>query len=365
MKLNLITAKKVFSAITILIIVVCSSSLYAFAKTNTGSVAKSQSQPVTKKDNSIGLILSVKGIISKVYVNVGDPVKMGDPLVELNKSNALARLHQAQATVLIQKATLDILKNGAKPNVIKTAQIKRDRASAVLDAAKADLIESLQDAYTKAEDAVKAKADQIFVLPKNINANSTIPFSIQIQEVPVQGDLSAKRIAIESMLSSWKASIDNLNSKSDLLMAETQGEINMNTIKIFMDKVSSGVNSVISDPAFSFTSLRNWRLDLMTGRTNINVGLKSLSTSLGKLNQAQADLDLQNLELVNASMPPADEQIKLQEGKTAEAQAQVELLKDQIDAMTLTSSVDGVVTKVLAKPKMIAGNSALVYIRAK
>ncbi len=356
--------KKIFFALVVLVIFVYSSSLDAFAQTSTRSAEKNKGQTVARKDNSIGLMFSVKGIINKVYVNVGDTVKIGDPLVELDKSSISARLAQAQTAMLTQKATLDLLTKGPKPNLIKAANIKKDRAVAVLEATKADLIESLQDAYTKAEDAVKAKADQMFNLPKSVTTTTNLQFSIQIQDVQLQTDLSSRRVMLENILASWKTSLDNLNSKSDLKSAEAQAETNMNTVKIFIDKVSAVVNFLTSDPAFSFTALRNWRLDLMTGRTNINTGLKNLSAGLGKLNEAQLDLDLKNLELNSASASPDNEQIKLQESKTTEAGAQVELLKHQIDAMTLTSPVNGIVTKVLAKPKMVVGNSAVVYIKS-
>ena len=85
-----------------------------------------------KPAQDLGLAFEQGGTISKINVKVGDRVKAGQVLAELNNNGLSASVNQASAAVQGSQATYEKLVNGATAQDIAVAQVTLDSAKTTL-----------------------------------------------------------------------------------------------------------------------------------------------------------------------------------------------------------------------------------------
>ncbi|MGZ4976449.1 MAG: efflux RND transporter periplasmic adaptor subunit [Methylobacter sp.] len=116
----------------------------------------------TQAINSVPLVARVQGYLEKVFFHDGDRVKMGQPLFLIQQDTYQARLKQAEAQVLQQKASLDhaqteldrfsglVRQHAAAQTDVDNWRFERDNARAALVAAEANRdLSKLDLDYTK------------------------------------------------------------------------------------------------------------------------------------------------------------------------------------------------------------------------
>jgi len=116
----------------------------------------------TQAFNSVQLVARVQGYLEKVFFHDGDKVKMGQPLFLIQQDTYQARLKQAEAQVLQQKASLNhaqtelerfsglVRQHAAAQTDVDNWWFERDNARAAVAAAKANRdLAKLDLDYTK------------------------------------------------------------------------------------------------------------------------------------------------------------------------------------------------------------------------
>ncbi len=290
-----------------------------------------------KPAENVDLAFEKTGKVGWVNAKVGDKVRAGNVLVTLVNDDLSAQLDQAKAPVKEQKAKLDEVKKGTRFEEIQVQQVKVDNA-------RADLVDKIQDAYTKSDDAVRNKVDQIFSNP--ITADPQINYYLNT-ESSLKTDIEWKRFLIENMLNSWKLSTD-----INVATAKT----NLDEIKLFLDKTALAVNNAGASANLSQTVLDGWKSDISTARTNINTAITNLSASDSTL-----AVEENQLTLKKAGNTP--EQITNQEAKVEQAEANVKNIEAQLAKTVLWTPINGVVTKQDAKKgEIVAADSPVVSI---
>lgn len=100
-----------------------------------------------------------EGIIEKIFVNEGDPVRRGDHIAQLSDLDYQADLQKTLAEIESRQADLRLLEAGAKPeeiDLVKTQVVKADEQLALsrkLEARKKQLVEQSTISMTEYEDA--------------------------------------------------------------------------------------------------------------------------------------------------------------------------------------------------------------------
>ena len=122
---------------------------------------------------SVSLAFGSSGTISNVYGALGKTVSKGQLLAELNTSDLMAQLHQAQANVDTQQAKLDGLKNGSRPEDVAASQAALDKAKQDLANMYTGIFDTSTDSYAKANDAVRTQLNQFFTNGDNDNPKLT------------------------------------------------------------------------------------------------------------------------------------------------------------------------------------------------
>jgi len=366
--------------------------------------------------NSVDLAFEKSGRVSKVNIDIGDQVVIGQSLVELDNNDLSAQLSQDQAALEsvqaglkqyeaalnAEKAKLDELKIGAKLEEIQVVETKVSNAEKTLVDArlnlenvknKADIdllnlyngIEDiLNDAYFKTDDALNKQIDDLF--SNDSSDNPTITFSTSDSQAKI--DVEQGRVDVEQAFIAFKTSVDNLSSL-DLDQALINGGEYLVTIRNFLNRLNEAVNGATG---LSSTVLGVHKTNINTARTNINTAVtninsqkqliaaqkitnqNNINTAQSGINTAQSALTLANDELILKKSGATDEQIRAQEAKVKQAesniisqgaqikqsQAKIENVQAQLVKTVLKAPINGVVIKQEAKVGEIISLNALV-----
>lgn len=312
-----------------------------------------------KPSESVDLAFEKSGRVSRVYVDVGDKVYSGQTLVQLENGDIYAQLLQAEASVKSQQAKLDELKLGTRPEEIQVQEVKVKNAETALADAEKTLIDKINDAYTKSDDAIRNKTDQIFNNP--LSQSPVVNFT--------GGDASTKiylentRPTIESLLVSWKNSLDGLGLSSDLDSYKNTASNNLESIKSFLEKSALFINTTTANTSITQTTIDAYRADISTARTNIYTAITNLSAAYEGMRTAESDLTLEQNQLALKKAGTLAEQITAQEAEVEEAEANVKNYQAQVLKTIIRSPINGIVTKQEAKVgEIMAANTVTVSV---
>lgn len=328
-----------------------------FAVVKRGSITQEVS--VTgrvKAAQNVSLAFEKPGRIAQVLVNVGDHVYAGQTLVTLANADLAADLVQAEANVKTEQAKLDQLKRGARPEEIEIAETEKNNAQAALGDAKNNLVDKIQDAYTKSDDAVRTKADQLFTNPRSTN-----PQLVFTADSQVMTDLLTQRISIEKMLTKWGVSASIASADTVSLNQSGETRNNLQQIKIFLDTCAFAVNNLSASANISATTLSGWKTDLNTARTNVNTAISNLSAAEEKFRTADSALKIASQQLDLKKAGSTAEDIAAQTAQVERAMATVQNTRAQIAKTVLYAPINGIITKQDAKVgELSSSNVALV-----
>lgn len=316
---------------------------------------------VTGKTNpieSFDLAFEKSGKVVYVNAKVGDKISSGQTLVQLDNSELSAQLKEAQANVSAQKAKLSQLQKGSRPEEILIAETKLANANSALQDAKTNVIDKIQDAYTKSDDGTRSKIDQFFINPR---VNPQVVFSISSAQLEV--NLKVGRVTVEQLLVAWRTSLDTLNLSSDLSLSISSAKNNLDFIKTFFDNAALAVNGALPTSVYSQTTIDGWKTDVATARTNLNTAITNLSAAEEKLRTAQSNVLIAQQELSLEKAGSTAEEILAQEAQVAQAEASVQAIVAQQSKNIMRSPISGLVTKQDAKVgEIVSANAVLVSI---
>ena len=299
-----------------------------------------------KSTQSVDLAFEKSGRVNWINTLVGERVYIGKSLIQIDNSELAAQLEQAKATVAVQQAKLDELKIGTRQEeiIIQEGNVKDSKQA---------LVDKINDAYTKSDDAIRNKSDQIFNDPRT--GNPQIKFAFD--DFQLETAIETGRVSIEFLLNNWKNSLTNLSIQSNLEEYSTDASKNLSEIKLFLEKVALVINNkAVTTTSITQTNIDTWKTDISTARTNINTAITNLTT-------AKATLEEEENTLLLDRAGSTQEQILAQEAQVQNAKAQVQLINAQISKTVLNSPIDGIVTKQNAKlGEIVSANSIVISI---
>ncbi len=312
-----------------------------------------------KAAEAVDLAFERGGKITRVYAQAGDKVTAGQTIVSLDASDLAAQLAQVAADIKTQQARLDELKRGARPEDLQNQNISITNAQTALADARRAMVDKLQDAYTKADDAVRNKADQMFSNPQSSDPQVTF----FITDSQLETDINWQRFSIESALKNWKTSLDTVTPESNFSPFLAEAKQNLTQINLFLEKLSLAINNpnncVKSQGACQPIS-SGWKSDITTARGNINLAIGNLTAGEGSINTAQANLNsaMQGLTIKEAGTAP--EQIIAQQAQVDRSVAAANLVRSQLAKTVLRAPFDGIISLQNAKVGSVASPNQTV-----
>lgn len=312
-----------------------------------------------KPSKKVDLSFDKAGRVGAVYKDVGDRVSTGEILALLSAGDARANLLQAEASLDSERAKLEEYKQGTRPEELAIAVSKVDGALRTLSDAEKNLIDQINDAYTKSDDAVRYKADQIFSNPRSPNPQ----VSVSVADGNLERELEDGRLELEGILTSWQGVVLKINNDNSLNSSADISNKNISKVRAFMDKVGFLVNNLVPNTGYTQTTIDGWKSTISTARANVNTAVNNLSSASEKLRTAETNLATYKLELDLKKAGYTKEQIEAQEAKVKAAEANVLSYEAELAKTIIRTPISGLVTKMDAKTgETVSANVAVASI---
>ena len=306
--------------------------------------------------SNIELAFEKSGKIKRIYVEVGSQVYAWQTMIELENGDAAASLAAAKATLKAAEAKLSELKAGARAEELAISETKVKNAESALEDAKKNLVDKVFDAYTKSDDAIRNKADQLFSNPKSTNPQ----LNFSVNDFSLENEIESGRYLAEKTLTDWQKTLSALNIENDLNAYVAEAESNLEKIKKLMEKISLAVNSLTAGASLSQTTIDGWKADISTARTNINTAVGNLSAANEKLRSSLSALNLTKDELALTKAGSTPEAISSQEAAVEKAAADVAANVSALEKTILKSPVSGTVSRIDADAGEIVQSSVAI-----
>ncbi len=312
--------------------------------------------------HSVDLAFTQNGQVASIAAEVGQNVSAGQALASLDTSSLQANLAQAEANLQIQKANLASLISGSTPQEIGVKQAEVQNAQTSLAGTSQTLLNSIQNAYVSANDAVRNKTDEIFANPTSNNPQLLITVSDQ----QLQFSLLSERQSIQSILNNWSAGNAEQTTGSGLAAAASSSLDYLNQISDFLTSAAEAANEATPAGSVSSATLSSWQSDISAARFEVSDAIDSLSAAQSAYASAVSSLNLANKELSLTEASATTSSIAAAEAQVAQAQASVKLYQDQITKATVYSPIDGVVTaKNIKVGETVTANSPAFTVISK
>lgn len=315
----------------------------------------------TKPVKSFDLAFQKGGKISRVRADVGSLVTSGQILAQLDASELSAQLQQANANLITQEAKLDSLKIGTRPEDIQVAQTAVAKAQQDLANDYGNVISTLGDSYSKADDAVRNQTDQFF---SNVNTDNP-QLTFNVSDIQIQNDVISQRIAVGKEMSAWKDELLALSGEVNPSDAELDGGLSKakTHLVIILTYLNRVVDVLNSSTSLSASTLSTYKTDVNTGRTEGNTALSNIGTLSQTIATQKIIVKQQQDALAVKLAGSSDQDIQGQAAQVAQAKAQVALVQAQIEQTVIRAPIAGIITKQNAKVgEIAAANTPIVSL---
>ncbi len=301
-----------------------------------------------KPYDEVSLAFEKTGRIGASYVKVGDYVNAGTTLAALELTSSLAQLSA-------EEAKLEQLKRGSRPEEVSVKKADVDVATQALAAEYNTAFDTVNDALTKSEDAVRVKIATMFTG----NSTSGYKLSFTTCDTETGNMVTTLRSKSETALATLRASVGAAASAtSDTDREAALSDARAQTL-VFRDLLKNLSILLNQNCTLADSSLDTYRTNVSAANSSIASVLSSLSDKINAIASAKVALKKSQsaLALVQAGSDP--QEIAAQAARVKDAEAVVR--SNQIIA-----PLSGIVTKMDAKAGEIAyANTALISIDSK
>ncbi|RJQ29845.1 efflux RND transporter periplasmic adaptor subunit [Candidatus Parcubacteria bacterium] len=309
----------------------------------------------TKPVKSVQLAFERSGRIVRVHADVGEKVSVGQALVTLDQGELLAQLREAEANVDAAEAKLAELERGTRPEDIRIKQTELEKTRQDLANEYDSIPTVLNDAYAKADDAVRKQVDELFSNDEGVSPQLT--FSTADSQLETQVEF--QRALLTQELKSWRSELNLLSSTSSDQLLDVAAEKTKTRLLLIRNFLSNLVSIVASASGpISQSTINTYKTNISTALSNVNTAAASVGDQVQAIASqkitVQKTQDELNLKLAGSSL----EEILAQKAVVGQTKAKAELIRAQLEKTVLRSPIEGTVTKQDAKVGEIVGANA-------
>ncbi len=325
-------------------------------------------EAVSKSD----LAFERSGKITTANVRIGDRVAVGQELAAIDASDLRAQLAQTIAARDGARARLLQMQKGTRGEEIAIAETRvanaraelanaTTKASIDLDNAYDKTIDTLSDAFTKSEDAVRVKTLGMFT-----NSSST-SYHLSYSSCNSQAQLDAEnlRSAAETELNRWQNDLSALTvsaTAADYDRAITSIRARVVVIKSFLQRAN---DTLTIGCANTDSTTSTYRTNIGTALTNVNTAATALTTlsqtiasqkttNQSLLTSAQSALNNAQNELTLKRAGTTSEDIAAQAAVVKESEANILNIQAQLNKTIIRAPFAGIISRQDAKVGQIA-----------
>ncbi len=296
--------------------------------------------------SSTDLSLSFKGsgVVAKINAKVGQQVKAGDIIANLDQKDQAASLTSARGSLAAAQANYNKVVEGAGGEDVQVSQAAVDAAQTTLDNAKKSLSDTIQQQQTAVANAHKAFLNStITAVPQGSNSNSGIAPTISgTYNSTVTGTYFLSFYSTSSGKSYKLTGLETAIGDTD---AGTVSPLGTRGLFIqFPATVYAGDLWQIDIPntraANYVSNLNAYNSAQQTQQTTVNAAQNSVASAQAALDQAMAALALKKAQARPADVAAARAQILSAEGQVQAAAASLENTVIRAPANGTVTTVD-------------------------
>jgi len=284
----------------------------------------------------LSLSFKTSGFVNRVYVKVGDKVKQGQIIANLEQKDAGASLTQARGAYAQARANLQKVLDGSSSEEVAVAQVTLDNAIATLENTKAQQQVAVDNAYKT-------------LLSSSLVANAGSGNSGSI-ELTISGAYNSKDQG------SYKITIFNTGAGTKFQYSGLeQGSGDVSTTPVPLG--SRGLNiqfSSTSVPTNNFWTVNIPNTQSTSYVTNYNAYQAALETQKSSVVSAENTVASAraSLDLKKAKARPAD--LSVAEAQVTSALGQLQAAEASFENTIIRAPADGTITKIDIKPGELA-----------
>ena len=349
---------------------------YTTAEVQTGDLVRTVSATGTVKSSSeLDLNFKVTGRLSEINVDVGDKVEVGQKLASLDVKDLLAKARQAEADLQVAQANYDKLKTGATREDIAVEEASVEKARVIYENAlqtqkntrkqkQQDIDEYKDTAITTMENKIVVAEGSLDIVYKTLTDDDAKEgLSVyDNRKLPIAWDsydLANSAVAALSSLVS--------DAKQDGLLSQIKTALN--TVLDKFDLVSKALNDTFDVLLFTVVGSDLTEAELAALKTNVKTEQANMATAVNSTQTAKQNLESAELALTVAidtdqatidsakaaweyaqaglelkKAPARTEDLALHQAKIKQAQAALDLSRNQLGDNILYAPIDGIIT---------------------
>ena len=333
---------------------------YEFVEVAKGSISEEVSVTGNiKPAEEINLAFENSGRIVRVNGAVGDKVSAGQIILELDTRELNAKLLEATASVEAATAKLNELKRGTRPEELQIKGTELKKAEQDLENEYTNVIDILNDAYTKSDDAVRTKTGAVFIG----SGDTAYKLTFTSCDTDAAADAPWLRFTADADLKKWQTELRPLGSTADTALLDAaliSAKTYLGKFKTFLERTT---DTFVGGCTSVSPNLDTYRTSVSAGRTSVVSALLAVSDNRQEILSQELTTERLRQELALARAGSAPEEIAAQAALVKQAEAQAESTRAQIEKKFLRAPIKGTITKQDgSKGEIIAPNIPLVSV---
>jgi len=282
------------------------------------------------------------GEIIALYKKEGNFVWANQIIAEIDNWSQRSSLIQAEASVESAAAFLNKIKTGARDEQVSILEATLNNSENSLNETKVSIINTLNDSYIKADDAVRNKTDVMFRDPRD--SNPQVLFSVNDSQLEI--DIEWERFLIEQMLEEWESFLFSLDVDGNLIEALELAKKNINQIRKFLDQVALAVNVLSPNSNLSETTINTWKSNISVSRSSINLTASTITSAINSLNSVVSAKEIAQLNYDQILIGERTEDIISAEAQLKQAKAGLDLAKAAYEKTIIRAPISGTINSL-------------------
>lgn len=331
---------------------------YAVAVVKRGDIVEEVSASgKVESPTQIDLRFKGSGKLTVLNARVGERVAAGKLLAKQDTTQLDAQVKEMQAGIDLQKAKFSQLLSGASPEDVSISETAVFNARQSLLDAQKNIIDRMQGAYTKSDDAVRAKSDQLFENPKTSHPQLLFSFPNDMQ---LEAEVVEARVTIEEALNEWSGDLAALSTESDLTLAAALAKKNTAQVKAFLVNEALIVNALTPSSKITQATIDKWKTDISTARTNVDTAMSNLLLAEENLQMKASALHIAENQLALKTAPARSSDIAVYQAQITQAEASLARTEAQRRDLIISAPVSSLVTNVRGEVGEVVGADVIV-----
>ncbi|MBU1046168.1 efflux RND transporter periplasmic adaptor subunit [Patescibacteria group bacterium] len=282
------------------------------------------------------------GEITALYKKEGDSVWANQVIAEIDNWAQRSSLIQAEASVESATAYLNKIKTGARDEQVSILKSTLDNSENALNETKVSVINTLNDAYIKADDAIRNKTDIMFRDPRGSDPQITFP----VNDSQLEIDIEWERFLIEQMLEKWGDSLFILETEDDLIEALEIAKENIDQIRKFLDNIALAVNVLTPTTNLSELTISTWKAGVSSTRSIINMTASAIPGTVNSLNSVISANEIAQLNYNQILTGERTEDIIGAEAQLRQAEGGLDLAKAALEKTIVRAPISGTINSL-------------------